>query len=67
MLISRWEGLLQNVLETVHQTTVYRELREQVEVLREGLTEGRRREEEEMELHLKLKDIKVTITLEKTD
>ena len=67
MLISRWEGLLQNVLETVHQTTVYRELREQVEVLREGLTEGRRREEEEMELHLKLKDIKVTTTLEKTN
>ena len=50
--------------ETVHQTSVYRELREQVEVLREGLTGGRRgeeEEEEEMELHLKLQDIKVTI------
>ena len=66
VLIGRWEGLLQTVSETVHQTTVYRELREQVEVLREGLTQGRRgeeEEEEEMELHLKLQDIKVTIRL----
>ena len=48
--------------ETLHQITVYRGLREKVEMLREGLVgleEGMRGEEEEIELPLRLKDITV--------
>ena len=46
----------------MHQTSVYRGLREKVEGLREGLVslqEGRRGVEEEMELPLRLQDITV--------
>ena len=61
-MIGRWEQFLQTVSETVHQTTVYRGLREKVERLREGLVslqEGRRGVKEEMELPLRLQDITV--------
>merc|ERR1719204_609620 len=61
LLIARWEQLLQNVSETVHNATVYSGLRDQMSKLRDTLANLQRAaedEEQEEELDLRMKSIK---------
>jgi len=61
LLIVRWEQLLQNVSETVHNARVYSGLRDQMNTLRDSLANLQRAaedEEQEEELDLRMKSIK---------